>query len=105
MVWSSLVMVLIAGLATLLLGAGVLTARGYAAQGAADLAALAGATAQLAGREACSEATRSAALNGAEVTACTVAGVVLHQHRYGAGTQARAHAPRALGLCGNPGSG
>ena len=74
MVWSSLVMVLIAGLATLLLGAGVLTARGYAAQGAADLAALAGATAQLAGREACSEATRSAARNGAEVTACTVAG-------------------------------
>ena len=74
MLWASGIILLIAVVTLLLIGAGALAARGHAAQGAADLAALAGAQAQRSGRDACPAATKSAALNDAEVTACAVAG-------------------------------
>lgn len=74
MLWSALVVGLMAFLGALLLALGALTARGHAVQGAADLAALAGAKAQLIGQDACGDARKSAALNQAVVVACTVAG-------------------------------
>lgn len=74
MLWSAVVVGLMTLLGVLLLAVGVLTARGHAVQGAADLAALAGVTAQLAGRDACAAVRKSASLNDSIVTACTVAG-------------------------------
>lgn len=74
LLWAALVAALMLALAAVLLAVGALTARGHATQGAADLAALAGARAQLAGRDACAEARRTAGLNQAEVTGCWVAG-------------------------------
>lgn len=74
LVWAGSVAALMAALAVLLVGVGALTSKGHALQGAADLAALAGAAAQLQGQDACASARRSAALNAAEVTTCTVTG-------------------------------
>ncbi len=74
LLWSSVVVALGAALVGLLLAVGALTARGHGVQGAADLAAIAGAQAQLAGQDACGAARRSAQLNRAEVTGCAVAG-------------------------------
>jgi secretion/DNA translocation related TadE-like protein len=61
------------------LGAAGMWTAGYLAAGqrvraAADLAALSGATATAAGRNGCSEAGRVAALNGADLVHCEVAG-------------------------------
>lgn len=74
LLWAGLVVALGAFLVALLVAVGALTARGHGVQGAADLAAIAGAKAQLAGQDACAAARRSADLNGAEVTGCAVAG-------------------------------
>lgn len=52
----------------------VISAEGYRLQGAADLAAIAGAGEQLTGGDACDAARRSAGLNDATVTRCKVAG-------------------------------
>ncbi|QIK71811.1 hypothetical protein G7070_05380 [Propioniciclava coleopterorum] len=74
LLWAGLVLALMVGLGALLVATGALTARGRAAQGAADLAALAGAKAALAARDACADVAASARLNGVEVVACSVAG-------------------------------
>lgn len=52
----------------------VVAAQHHRLQGAADLAALSGGQAQLAGRPACEAARRSADLNGARVSSCSVTG-------------------------------
>lgn len=74
LLWAGLVLALMVGLGTLLVATGALTARGRAAQGAADLAALAGARAALGARDACADAAASARLNAVEVVACSVTG-------------------------------
>jgi secretion/DNA translocation related TadE-like protein len=65
------VVVLLSGAALLI--AGYLVAH-HRARAAADLAALSGATAYAAGTDACTEARRTAAANGARITRCDLAG-------------------------------
>lgn len=74
LVIGAVALVLAVGLVTMVLG-GALHARTRAAA-AADLAALAGASAALASSDqACEEAAQVAAANGARLTACDVSGV------------------------------
>lgn len=67
-------LLVVAALGGLLVLAGTARAVGERVRGAADLAALAGARAQGENADACAAARVSAELNGAEVTACRVAG-------------------------------
>ena len=74
LVLASLLVLVLACIAAVLLLAGAIRAEGERVRGAADLAALAGARAQGEGREACVAAGESAALNTVEVVACRVTG-------------------------------
>lgn len=71
---ASLVVVLVVGLAVAVASFGVVRAVGVRLQGAADLAAIAGAEAQRANHEACAAARASAAANVGSVVRCDVVG-------------------------------
>lgn len=70
--WALALIGVLALLTVLLAGVGGALVTLRRAQAAADLAALAGATAHAGGRSACPEAVRVAGRNGARVDSCTV---------------------------------
>lgn len=70
----SMVILLVVTLTLASVAAGLARARVAQVQGAADLAALAGAAAQWAGRDACDAAAASAGTNGVHLAGCSVAG-------------------------------
>lgn len=70
----SLVVALVVGLAVAVAQYAGLRAEGVRLQGAADLAAIAGAQARQADQDACAAASRSAAANVGRVVRCQVAG-------------------------------
>lgn len=72
--WAVPLIGVLALLTVMLAGVGTALAAVRRAQAAADLAALAGATAYAAGREACAEAARVASLNRARLDSCDVLG-------------------------------
>lgn len=70
----SVVMVVVLGLAVAVAEFAAVRAAGVRLEGAADLAALAGAAAQRDNADACAAARASAAANVGRVTSCTVTG-------------------------------
>lgn len=71
---ASLVIAAVMGLTAALVVAGLVTGEGHRIQGGADLAAIAGAQAQLRGADACAAVRESADANRVGVRQCTVVG-------------------------------